>query len=337
MAIKLYKENSCFNIYHQCFLIESSDDLAIIESTYHCQQGDKALLPDGSFYIRHSDDYSGNLWELNEGGSEGGSDLPEVSAADNGDVLTVVNGTWAKAEAPTGLPVVSGVDNGKYLGVVNGEWSTTDGDVFSVTVTMTQYDYSTSTSMDKSMTEINNAINNGQLIGVNFRISYEYTGFTPSIVNKGFSLCDNNLQAQFAATLTYGETDNYYYLVTLSTYPSVSKVYTYIQLTYDSINDTLTTNNGTGLLGHPKLSDGTNLYEIISDTEALDIYVSQMYHTLVIKNRTTGAIYTSSSIYPSYAGSATFTRTGGASYIEHDYTVTYADSTTATLKNVEVG
>ena len=35
----------------------------------------------------------------NSGG--GGSNLPDVSAADNGDVLTVVNGAWDKA-APSG-------------------------------------------------------------------------------------------------------------------------------------------------------------------------------------------------------------------------------------------
>jgi len=37
----------------------------------------------------------------NGGGGGGGSDLPAVSAADNGDVLTVVNGQWDKA-APSG-------------------------------------------------------------------------------------------------------------------------------------------------------------------------------------------------------------------------------------------
>lgn len=37
---------------------------------------------------------------MNNGGG-GGSDLPAVSAADNGDVLTVVNGAWDKA-APGG-------------------------------------------------------------------------------------------------------------------------------------------------------------------------------------------------------------------------------------------
>lgn len=37
----------------------------------------------------------------NNSGGGGGSDLPAVSAADNGDVLTVVNGAWDKA-APGG-------------------------------------------------------------------------------------------------------------------------------------------------------------------------------------------------------------------------------------------
>lgn len=36
-----------------------------------------------------------------DNGGGGGSDLPAVSAADNGDVLTVVNGVWDKA-APGG-------------------------------------------------------------------------------------------------------------------------------------------------------------------------------------------------------------------------------------------
>ena len=36
-----------------------------------------------------------------DNGGGGGSDLPAVSAADNGDVLTVVNGAWDKA-APGG-------------------------------------------------------------------------------------------------------------------------------------------------------------------------------------------------------------------------------------------
>lgn len=51
------------------------------------------------------------------------SELPAVTSSDNGDVLTVVNGAWAKAEAPSGLPEVTAADNGDVLTVVSGEWA----------------------------------------------------------------------------------------------------------------------------------------------------------------------------------------------------------------------
>lgn len=53
-------------------------------------------------------------------------ELPEVSAADNGDVLTVVSGVWAKAANTSQLPAVTGADNGKLLGVSSGVWSVVD-------------------------------------------------------------------------------------------------------------------------------------------------------------------------------------------------------------------
>lgn len=39
--------------------------------------------------------------------ASGGAGLPEVTAADNGDVLTVVEGAWAKADAPSGGDVLN--------------------------------------------------------------------------------------------------------------------------------------------------------------------------------------------------------------------------------------
>lgn len=53
-------------------------------------------------------------------GSLGGT-LPEVTLEDNGDVLGVVDGQWAKTSS--GLPAVTADDNGKYLKVVNGVWT----------------------------------------------------------------------------------------------------------------------------------------------------------------------------------------------------------------------
>lgn len=60
-----------------------------------------------------------------------GERLPTVYKADNGKVLTVVNGEW-KAADPTAsvssvpgddLPKVTANDNGKFLRVVNGSYA----------------------------------------------------------------------------------------------------------------------------------------------------------------------------------------------------------------------
>ena len=50
-------------------------------------------------------------------------ELPAVTSSDNGDVLTVVSGKWAKADVPTELPAVTADDNGKVLKVVDGVWA----------------------------------------------------------------------------------------------------------------------------------------------------------------------------------------------------------------------
>lgn len=51
------------------------------------------------------------------------SGLPTVTSSDNGDVLTVVEGVWAKAEPQGGLPAVTSSDEGKFLRVSSsGDW-----------------------------------------------------------------------------------------------------------------------------------------------------------------------------------------------------------------------
>lgn len=49
-------------------------------------------------------------------------ELPAVTGADDGSVLTVVSGKWAKAAIPSQLPAVSATDNGSVLKVIEGAW-----------------------------------------------------------------------------------------------------------------------------------------------------------------------------------------------------------------------
>ena len=51
------------------------------------------------------------------------TELPAVSAIDNGKVLMVVDGKWAAAAIPSQLPAVTSSDSGKVLTVsAQGAW-----------------------------------------------------------------------------------------------------------------------------------------------------------------------------------------------------------------------
>ena len=56
-----------------------------------------------------------------------GIELPVVGKSDNGSVLTVVNGAWAKAAIPSQLPSVAATDAGQVLTVSDeGTWVADD-------------------------------------------------------------------------------------------------------------------------------------------------------------------------------------------------------------------
>ena len=49
--------------------------------------------------------------------------LPDTTTTDNGKVLKVTSGKWAKGTITKELPSVSASDNGKVLKVVDGAWA----------------------------------------------------------------------------------------------------------------------------------------------------------------------------------------------------------------------
>ena len=110
MAIQLFKENEAFNVKSQHFLIDSTDELTNIESIYNCKQGDKAELPDGTIYVRHSDDHQGDKWVV-KSASGGGSSLPDVTTNDKGKYLHTNESTgvleWIEAAGSNGVLMVT--------------------------------------------------------------------------------------------------------------------------------------------------------------------------------------------------------------------------------------
>ena len=159
MAIQKIKEGNSFNSYTQIFQIDSTDDLVTLEADYNPHFGDKAELPNGTVYVRHSDGYSGDLWEIAQSSGGGGSSLPAVTSEDNGDVLTVEDGAWAKA-APSG--------GGQFI------------------ITVTANEAETELSVDKTYQEIVSAFAEGKtfyliytdsLYEVQFAAPYAYESY----------------------------------------------------------------------------------------------------------------------------------------------------------------
>lgn len=106
MAIQLLKENDRFNTYHQHFLVDSSDDLTSLEANFKCQMGDVAEAVDGTKYVRHSDGYSGDLWE--EVGSSGSSSGSSDSGDDSIYAVVVLREFDPDGQLPDTISIVKG-------------------------------------------------------------------------------------------------------------------------------------------------------------------------------------------------------------------------------------
>ena len=67
--------------------------------------------------------YDNCMYFTTDGEEESGSSLPEITTADNGKIIQVVDGEWTVVDMPDALPKVNNYDNGKILKVVTGEWT----------------------------------------------------------------------------------------------------------------------------------------------------------------------------------------------------------------------
>lgn len=94
-------------------------------------------------------------------------ELPAVTAADNDKILTVVEGAWAPAAAPSGLPEVSATDNGDVLTVVDGAWAaaTPSGGGASLFV-VNATGSNEGDTLDKTYSEIRAAVDANQIVRI---------------------------------------------------------------------------------------------------------------------------------------------------------------------------
>lgn len=86
--------------------------------------------------------------------------LPTAGVEDNGKILKVIEGAWAKGSPE--LPAVTADDNGKFLKVVDGGW--TKANVTDKLFVVTYTETSDVWTCDKTVAQIQSAIANGYAV-----------------------------------------------------------------------------------------------------------------------------------------------------------------------------
>ena len=107
MAVKLSEINGISNSTNLKYVADEESEKNDIPAEDKIQGTEVLVIESGKSYKMNSN----GEWIQKSSSGGGGSDLPSVTAADNGDVLTVVDGAWAKA-TPSGI---SGTDEWKGL------------------------------------------------------------------------------------------------------------------------------------------------------------------------------------------------------------------------------
>lgn len=90
--------------------------------------------------------------------------LPAVSSTDNGNVLTVVNGKWAKAPVASQLTAVTAADNGDVLSVSSGAWAKAAAPIVYASITADTTGDNPVYHCDKTLAELLSAIAAGSFV-----------------------------------------------------------------------------------------------------------------------------------------------------------------------------
>ena len=207
MAIQKIKEGNSFNSYTQIFQIDSTNDLATLEADYNPHFGDKAELPNGTIYVRHSDGYSGDLWEIAQG-SGGGVEVEAFSVTQN-DTYTAPEG---KAYSPVTVNVPNSYAAGDEGKVVSG------GALVSQSSDTVIENGTVDTTLINSLT-VNVSGSGGGADGdiIDRTISGTYTNSAvTSVGNCAFYSCKSLTTASFPSVTTIGSSA-FYYCINLTT------------------------------------------------------------------------------------------------------------------------